>query len=97
MLNGRPAAAWIRAAFVAPEGARLLSADYSQIELRILAHYSDDPALLEAFRAREDVHTRTAAETFGVPPTAVTPDMRRIAKVLNFGICLLYTSDAADD
>ena len=76
----------IRAAFVAPEGARLLSADYSQIELRILAHYSDDPALLEAFRAREDVHTRTAAETFGVPPAAVTPDMRRIAKVLNFGI-----------
>jgi DNA polymerase-1 len=76
----------IRAAFVAPPGRRLLSADYSQIELRILAHYSDDPALLAAFRAREDVHTRTAAETFGVPPDAVTPDQRRIAKVLNFGI-----------
>ena len=76
----------IRAAFVAPEGWRLLSADYSQIELRILAHYSHDPALLEAFRAREDVHTRTAAETFGVPPAEVTADMRRIAKVLNFGI-----------
>jgi DNA polymerase-1 len=76
----------IRAAFVAPAGSRLLSADYSQIELRILAHYSDDPALLEAFRGREDVHTRTAAETFGVPPAAVTSDMRRIAKVLNFGI-----------
>jgi DNA polymerase-1 len=76
----------IRAAFVAPPGRRLLSADYSQIELRILAHYSDDPALLEAFRGREDVHTRTAAETFGVAPAEVTPDMRRVAKVLNFGI-----------
>jgi DNA polymerase-1 len=76
----------IRAAFVAPPGRRLLSADYSQIELRILAHFSDDPALIEAFRSREDVHTRTAAETFGVTPESVTPDQRRIAKVLNFGI-----------
>ena len=76
----------IRAAFVAPQGRRLLSADYSQIELRILAHYSDEPALLEAFRNREDVHTRTAAETYGVDPSAVTPDMRRVAKMLNFGI-----------
>jgi DNA polymerase-1 len=76
----------IRAAFVAPPGRRLVSADYSQIELRILAHYSDDPALLEAFRAREDVHTRTAAETFAVAAAQVTPDMRRVAKVLNFGI-----------
>jgi DNA polymerase-1 len=76
----------IRGAFVAPPGTRLLSADYSQIELRILAHYSDDPALLEAFRAREDVHTRTAAETYGVAPAEVTPDMRRVAKMLNFGI-----------
>ena len=76
----------IREAFVAPPGARLLSADYSQIELRILAHYSEDPGLLEAFRAREDVHTRTAAETFGVAPEQVTTDQRRIAKVLNFGI-----------
>jgi DNA polymerase-1 len=76
----------IRAAFVAPPGRRLVSADYSQIELRILAHYSDDPALLEAFRNREDVHTRTAAETFAVALDAVTPDMRRVAKVLNFGI-----------
>ncbi|MGC3998755.1 MAG: DNA polymerase I [Anaeromyxobacter sp.] len=76
----------IRAAFVAPPGRRLVSADYSQIELRILAHYSDDPALLEAFRNREDVHTRTAAETFGVAPDGVTPDMRRVAKMLNFGI-----------
>jgi DNA polymerase I len=76
----------IREAFVAPAGRWLVSADYSQIELRILAHYSKDPALLEAFRAREDVHTRTAAETFGVQPSDVTPDMRRVAKVLNFGI-----------
>jgi DNA polymerase-1 len=76
----------IRAAFVAPPGSRLLSADYSQIELRILAHYSDDPALLEAFRAREDVHTRTAAETYGVAPADVTPEMRRVAKMLNFAI-----------
>jgi len=76
----------IRSAFVAPEGCRILSADYSQIELRILAHYSGDPALTEAFRAHEDVHTRTAAETFGVPPAEVTQDQRRIAKVLNFGI-----------
>ncbi len=76
----------IRAAFVAPRGAWLLSADYSQIELRILAHYAEDAALLEAFRRGEDVHTRTAAETFGVPAGEVTQDMRRIAKVLNFGI-----------
>jgi DNA polymerase-1 len=76
----------IRAAFVAPPGRRLVSADYSQIELRILAHYADDPALLASFSAREDVHARTAAETFGVAPEAVTSDMRRIAKVLNFGI-----------
>jgi DNA polymerase-1 len=76
----------IRAAFVAPPGRRLLSADYSQIELRILAHYSDDPALVEAFRTHEDVHTRTAAETYGVAPADVTPEMRRVAKMLNFGI-----------
>jgi DNA polymerase I len=76
----------IRAAFVAPPGRRLVSADYSQIELRILAHYSGDPALLESFRTGEDVHTRTAAETYGVPPAEVTPEMRRVAKMLNFGI-----------
>ena len=76
----------IRAAFVAPPGKLLLSADYSQIELRILAHYSKDPALLDSFQRGEDVHDRTAAETFGVDASAVTPDMRRVAKVLNFGI-----------
>jgi DNA polymerase-1 len=76
----------IRAAFVAPEGRVLLSADYSQIELRILAHYAEDPALVESFRTGEDVHARTAAETFGVAPADVTRDQRRIAKMLNFGI-----------
>ena len=76
----------IRAAFVAPPGRLLLSADYSQVELRILAHYASDPALLEAFRLHEDVHAATAAETFGVAREAVTSNQRRIAKVLNFGI-----------
>jgi DNA polymerase-1 len=76
----------IRAAFVAPPGQVILSADYSQIELRILAHFAEDPALVESFRTGEDVHARTAAETFGVAPADVTPDQRRIAKVLNFGI-----------
>jgi DNA polymerase-1 len=76
----------IRAAFVAPPGRLLVSADYSQIELRILAHCAEDPSLLESFRIREDVHGRTAAETFGVPAAEVTPDQRRVAKVLNFGI-----------
>ncbi|WP_242395316.1 DNA polymerase I [Anaeromyxobacter oryzisoli] len=76
----------IRAAFVAPEGRLLVSADYSQIELRILAHYSGDAALVESFANHEDVHARTAAQTFGVAPADVTPEMRRVAKVLNFGI-----------
>jgi DNA polymerase-1 len=76
----------IRAAFVAPPGHVLVSADYSQVELRILAHFAEDPALLAAFERREDVHAATAAETFGVPRDAVTADQRRIAKVLNFGI-----------
>ncbi|HET9595726.1 MAG TPA: DNA polymerase I [Anaeromyxobacteraceae bacterium] len=76
----------IRSAFVAPPGQAIVSADYSQIELRILAHYASDPALVEAFRRKEDVHAATAAETFGVAREAVTHDMRRIAKVLNFGI-----------
>ncbi|MGC8461325.1 MAG: DNA polymerase I [Candidatus Dormibacteria bacterium] len=76
----------IRSAFVAPEGYTLLSADYSQIELRILAHMCDDPNLRQAFHAGEDIHTRTAAEVYGVEPEDVTSDMRRIAKVVNFGI-----------
>ncbi|MEW6268557.1 MAG: DNA polymerase I [Thermodesulfobacteriota bacterium] len=76
----------IRAAFVAAPGMLLLSADYSQIELRVLAHLTQDPVLLDAFRKGQDVHRRTAAEVFGVAPDAVTPEMRRQAKVINFGI-----------
>jgi DNA polymerase-1 len=76
----------IRAAFVPREGWQLLVADYSQIELRLLAHFSGDPVLTESFRRGEDIHTRTAAEVFGVGPLMVTPDMRRIAKSVNFGI-----------
>lgn len=76
----------IRKGFVAEEGHRLLSADYSQIELRIFAHYSGDEAFAEAFQQDEDIHARTAAEIMGVAPDAVTPEMRRIAKAINFGI-----------
>ena len=76
----------IRGAFVPGEGAVLFSADYSQIELRILAHYSRDENLLEAFRSGSDVHQRTAAEMFGIHPHEVTPEMRRQAKTINFGI-----------
>ncbi|MGO9831930.1 MAG: DNA polymerase I, partial [Myxococcaceae bacterium] len=76
----------IRRAFVADPGWSLLSADYSQIELRILAHIAQDPALLEAFLADEDVHQRTAAEVFGVPPAQVSGEQRRVAKMVNFGI-----------
>src|ERR1700691_4639042 len=76
----------IRAAFIAAPGNKLLSADYSQIELRILAHLSEDPVLVEAFRRGEDIHSRTAQEVFGVAPFAQTPDHRRVAKVINFGV-----------
>jgi DNA polymerase I len=76
----------IRAAFIAAPGCKLLSADYSQIELRILAHLSEDPVLIEAFRRGEDIHSRTAQEVFGVAPFAQTPDHRRVAKVINFGV-----------
>jgi DNA polymerase-1 len=76
----------IRAAFIASPGCKLLSADYSQIELRILAHLSEDPVLVEAFRRGEDIHSRTAQEVFGVAPFAQTPDHRRVAKVINFGV-----------
>ena len=81
----------IRQAFVAKPGHVLVSADYSQIELRILAHYSKDPAFLDAFRAGDDIHQRTAAEVFGVPPTSVTPEHRRIAKAINFGLAFGQT------
>jgi DNA polymerase-1 len=76
----------IRAAFVAEEGKVLLSADYSQIELRIMAHFSQDPVLLDAFRSGEDIHARTAQEVFGVGQMAQTAEHRRAAKVINFGI-----------
>jgi DNA polymerase-1 len=76
----------IRAAFVPGPGWKLLVADYSQIELRLLAHMSDDPLLLTAFRNGEDIHTRTAAEVMGVPPMMVTAEARREAKAVNFGI-----------
>jgi len=76
----------IRAAFVAEKGKILLSADYSQIELRIMAHFSEDPVLVAAFRNGEDIHARTAQEVFGVGPLAQTAEHRRAAKAINFGI-----------
>ncbi|MAO22980.1 MAG: DNA polymerase I [Phycisphaerae bacterium] len=76
----------IRRAFVAPEGAQLISADYSQIELRILAHLSDDPALIEAFLAGEDIHKAVAAQINNVPLDEVTSEQRSGAKMVNFGI-----------
>jgi DNA polymerase I len=76
----------IRAAFIAEPGHILLTADYSQIELRLLAHFSRDPLLVEAYRRGDDIHTLTASQVFGVPPLVVTPDHRRQAKVVNFGI-----------
>jgi len=76
----------IRQAFVAPPGYQLLGADYSQMELRLLAHFSEDPVLLTAFKEGVDIHRQTAAVVFGIHPELVTPEMRRQAKVINFGI-----------
>ncbi len=76
----------IRSAFVAEEGHRLISADYSQVELRILAHVSGEPVLREAFERGEDIHTRTAAEVLGKDPATLTKDERNVAKMVNFGI-----------
>ncbi len=76
----------IRQAFIAKKGCKLLAADYSQIELRIMAHLSEDAGLLKAFAADKDVHQATAAEVFGVPLEAVTTDQRRSAKAINFGL-----------
>ena len=82
----------IREAFVPSEGRLLLSADYSQVELRIVAHYSGDESLIEAFERGEDVHRRTAAEVHGIAPEAVSDDQRAHAKAINFGI--IYGSSA---
>lgn len=76
----------IRRAFISQKGCLLVAADYSQIELRILAHYSDDQVLIKAFMDDEDIHVRTATEVFQVFPSFVTPELRRQAKVINFGI-----------
>jgi DNA polymerase-1 len=76
----------IRAAFIAEPGHALLSADYSQIELRLLAHFSEDPLLVEAFTRGDDIHTLTAAQVFGVPPLMINAEHRRRAKAVNFGI-----------
>ena len=76
----------IREAFIAPEGSRIMSADYSQIELRIMAHISGDENLLRAFAAGEDIHRATASEIFSVTPLEVTSDQRRVAKTINFGL-----------
>ncbi len=76
----------IREAFIAPPGWCIVSADYSQIELRIMAHLSQDAGLLEAFARGEDVHRHTASEVFGTPAEAVTSEQRRYAKVINFGL-----------
>ena len=76
----------IRRAFIPDKDAFLFSADYSQIELRILAHYANDPILIDAFQKDEDIHARTASELFNLFPTMITPEMRRQAKAINFGI-----------
>ena len=76
----------IREAFIAPQGSRIISADYSQIELRIMAHLSGDEGLLKAFAAGEDIHRATAAEVFSVALDAVSSEQRRYAKVINFGL-----------
>ncbi|NMP30672.1 DNA polymerase I [Thalassotalea sp. M1531] len=76
----------IRQAFIAPDGYKIVAIDYSQIELRIMAHLSDDPGLVKAFAEGKDVHSATAAEIFGVDVDSVTSDMRRSAKAINFGL-----------
>jgi DNA polymerase-1 len=86
--NGRR----LRKGFVASPGLSLLSADYSQVELRILAHFSEDPVMLEAFRTDRDIHVQTASEIFGIPLAEVTKDQRNGAKAINFGLMYGQTS-----
>ncbi len=81
----------IRNAFIADPGYRIVSADYSQIELRVLAHFCEDPAFLAAFRSGADIHRRTAAEVFGVAEPSVTDEQRRVAKAINFGLAFGQT------
>jgi DNA polymerase-1 len=76
----------VRQAFIAPPGSSLLAGDYSQIDLRVLAHLSRDESLVKAFRQDADIHAATAALLFGVEPSRITPDMRRLAKTVNFGV-----------
>ncbi len=76
----------IRKAFIAPEGRRIVACDYSQIELRIMAHLSEDPGLVAAFEGGQDIHRATAAEVFGVPLEQIDPNQRRAAKAINFGL-----------
>ncbi|MEQ4488032.1 MAG: DNA polymerase I [Dehalococcoides mccartyi] len=76
----------IRRAFIAPPGTVLLAGDYSQIDLRVLAHLSQDPALIEAFQSDQDIHTATAARLLNIPPSKVTKEQRRLAKTVNFGV-----------
>ncbi|MCS7215218.1 MAG: DNA polymerase, partial [Thermodesulfovibrio sp.] len=79
-------AEFLREVFVPEDGYLFLSADYSQIELRLLAHMSEDPSLIKAFREGKDIHTATASEIFSLPENAVTEEQRRVAKTVNFGI-----------
>ena len=76
----------IREAFVPKDGHILISADYSQVELRVLAHYSEDPNLISAFNNDQDIHSATASLVYKVPQENVDPSMRRIAKIMNFGV-----------
>lgn len=85
-VRGQGVGSKIRQAFIAEKGYKLLSLDYSQIELRIVAHLAQDEKMLEVFKAREDIHSKTAMEIFGVTKAELTPDMRRDAKTINFGI-----------
>jgi DNA polymerase-1 len=85
-VRGEGVGAEIRKAFVAEKGFELLSLDYSQIELRIVAHISQDKNMTAIFKNNEDIHTNTASEIFGVAPDKVTADMRRDAKTINFGV-----------